>query len=124
MYNPPDGVDFLWESPTAYNWRRGDVKGANRIPVFQDCWRWGGHPSDTDSPWPRPPEVENDYFTNGNGMNRFCLDRHSGNINMLFLDMSVTKVPLKNLWKLKWSKEFDTTGFTGTWPEWMATLPE
>ena len=123
MYDPPDGVD-LWGQDATYQWRRGDVKGASQIPLFQDCWRWGGHPYDYSEPWARPPESEDDYYAYGNGMNRFCLDRHSGNTNMLFLDMSVNKVGLKQLWKLKWHNDFDTTGYQGTWPDWMRSFPE
>jgi prepilin-type N-terminal cleavage/methylation domain-containing protein/prepilin-type processing-associated H-X9-DG protein len=124
MYNPPDIVKDMWGHDTTYHWRRGDIRGASRIPIFQDCWRWGGHPYDYSEPWAIPPDTEDDYYAYGNGMNRFCLDRHNGNTNMLFLDMSVNKVGLKQLWKLKWNNDFDTAGFQGTWPEWMSSLPE
>lgn len=48
-------------------------------------------------------------------------------MNGLFLDWSVRKVGLKELWTLKWYKEFDTanewTRAGGVqpedWPEWM-----
>ena len=119
LYDCPD--DFLWGHDTTYHFRRGDVKGASRIPVFQDCWRWGGHPYSTDEPYPYPPDERKDYL---HGMNRFCLNRHSGNINTLFLDMSVSKVGLKRLWKLNWNNDFDTSGYQGDWPDWMISFPE
>jgi hypothetical protein len=59
--------------------------------------------------------------------NPFCINRHYGHINELFLDLSVSKVGLKELWKLKWHEDFDTNGpwtIAGCvkpedWPEWM-----
>ena len=55
------------------------------------------------------------------------INRHEGNLNALFIDWSVRKVGLKELWTLKWNKEFDTAGpWTKAggvkpedWPEWM-----
>ena len=38
------------------------------------------------------------------------MDRHSGNITGLFLDWSVRKVGLKELWMLKWHEDFNTAG--------------
>jgi len=119
--------DSWWGEPTEYNWRRGDIKGANHIPLFMDCWRWGGSPHDTDAPYENPPQSTIDYL---HGINRFCLDRHNGNINVLFVDMAVSKVGLKQLWKLKWSKDFDTNGpwteaggvTPGMWPDWMKSF--
>jgi prepilin-type processing-associated H-X9-DG protein len=60
-------------------------------------------------------------------MGRFCISRHDGYINALFLDFSVRKVGLKELWTLKWHRQYDTCG-TWTvcggisptdWPIWM-----
>lgn len=56
-----------------------------------------------------------------------CINRHNGHINSLFLDWSVRKVGLKELWTLKWNMQFDTankwTKAGGVqpedWPEWM-----
>ncbi len=60
-------------------------------------------------------------------MSRICIDRHNGGINMLLMDWSVRKVGLKELWTLKWHRQFDTAGpWTKAggvepedWPEWM-----
>jgi prepilin-type processing-associated H-X9-DG protein len=60
-------------------------------------------------------------------MGGFCMDRHSGHINGLFLDWSVRKVGLKELWMLKWHQDFNTAGPWTTaggmnpskWPPWM-----
>ena len=57
----------------------------------------------------------------------FCINRHNGHINVLFMDWSVRKVGLKELWTLKWDSDWDTAGpWTKAggvqpedWPEWM-----
>jgi prepilin-type N-terminal cleavage/methylation domain-containing protein/prepilin-type processing-associated H-X9-DG protein len=123
-----------WGNDTTGNWLRADVKGANRIPLFMDCWRWGGSPLDTDEPYTKPPQVFEDLRDADfiGSINRFCLDRHSGNINILFVDMAVSKVGLKQLWKVKWKKDFDVNGpWTKSggvtrekWPDWMKGLSE
>jgi prepilin-type processing-associated H-X9-DG protein len=38
------------------------------------------------------------------------INRHSGKINGLFLDWSVRRIGLKELWTLKWNKQFNTAG--------------
>lgn len=127
MYDYPGD---LWGRPEEWHWKKSDVKGASRIPVFLDCFRWGGHPRDIDNPFYNLPQTI-DEFTLGcitaDEMKRFCLNRHNKSVNSLFLDMSVRKVGLKDLWKLKWHKEFDTRGFTvvnpgARWPDWMSGM--
>ena len=57
----------------------------------------------------------------------FSINRHNGHINVLFLDWSVRKVGLKELWTLKWDSDWDTAGpWTKAggvqpedWPGWM-----
>jgi len=56
-----------------------------------------------------------------------CINRHDGGVNYLFLDWSVRKVGLKELWTLKWDPLFDTCGpWTRAggvrpedWPQWL-----
>jgi prepilin-type processing-associated H-X9-DG protein len=65
-------------------------------------------------------------------MRRICIDRHDGFINMAFLDWSVRKVGLKELWILKWHRTFDTAGpwtmhggvMPGDWPQWMKSFKD
>jgi prepilin-type processing-associated H-X9-DG protein len=62
----------------------------------------------------------------------FCINRHDGYINSLFLDWSVRRVGLKELWTLKWHNRFDTAGgWTRAggvkpedWPEWMRNFKD
>jgi prepilin-type N-terminal cleavage/methylation domain-containing protein/prepilin-type processing-associated H-X9-DG protein len=56
-----------------------------------------------------------------------AIDRHQGGINMLFGDGAIRKVGVKELWTLKWRKDFDMTGpwtkaggvLPEDWPQWM-----
>jgi prepilin-type N-terminal cleavage/methylation domain-containing protein/prepilin-type processing-associated H-X9-DG protein len=56
-----------------------------------------------------------------------CINRHNAGINSLFLDWSVRKVGLKELWTLKWWPEYNTQGpwtkaggvQPDQWPPWM-----
>ncbi|MHC4541713.1 MAG: hypothetical protein ACYS74_18355, partial [Planctomycetota bacterium] len=78
----------------------------------------------------QPPEYDGNVVVayNQNEMKRFCLNRHqNGTINGVFVDWSVRAIGLKELWKLKWHREFDTNGpwtiagrvQPSDWPEWM-----
>ena len=96
----------------------------NRPKLCDSVW-YDVYPYDTD----HPPEYPDDVAkTGGNGeMKRVCINRHTGFINGLLMDWSVRKVGLKELWTLKWHREFDTAGrWTKTggikpedWPQWM-----
>jgi len=56
-----------------------------------------------------------------------CINRHIGYANVLFMDWSSRKVGLKELWTLKWHRQYDTVGSWTTaggvvptdWPQWM-----
>ncbi len=104
-----------------------NVKGANKIPVFGDATWHDAWPRHTDQPAPHM-----DAFGIGNQgvsgeMNHFCIDRHNGFVNMLFMDWSIRSVGLKENWTLKWHRAFDTMGpFTRAggiqpedWPTWL-----
>jgi len=62
----------------------------------------------------------------------FCINRHNGHINVLFLDWSARKVGLKELWTLKWGSDWDTAGpWTKAggvqpedWPRWMRSFKD
>lgn len=125
--NDPEKDGILWGHDLNWHWKRSDVKNASQIPLFLDCWRWGGHPDDYDAPFgdDELPQTYNDFYDRtitSNEMRRFCLDRHNGRIGILYLDMSVERISLKRLWELKWHREFNTGGYTGTWPKWMQDM--
>jgi len=93
------------------------LKNTSNIPVLLDSkieWsilQWDDQ---------KPPATEEE------GTN-CCINRHDGGVNSLFVDWSVRKVGLKELWKLKWHDKFNTNGrytIAGgvqpeDWPEWM-----
>ncbi len=110
-------------------WKTVHVKQADRIPVFMDCYWYDVWPHRIDN----PPQNVNDVVGAGTDeMKRVCLDRHNGSINCAFLDWSIRKVDLKELWTLKWHRNFKTTGqwtkmggvTAEDWPEWMRQLKE
>ena len=95
------------------------LRGTAGIPVLLDCTGTGQMPSHVDS----PPQYEGHGF----GWRPFCINRHNAHVNGLFLDWSVRKIGLKELWTLKWRRKFDTAGrWTEAggvqpedWPRWM-----
>jgi len=99
-----------------------DIKNADIIPAVGDC----GYPRHTDAP---PAYMD---ALSGGQMARFCLNRHEGFINMVFLDWSVRKVGLKEQWTFKWHRNYDTNGSWTTaggvvpsdWPEWMKNFKD
>jgi prepilin-type N-terminal cleavage/methylation domain-containing protein/prepilin-type processing-associated H-X9-DG protein len=92
-------------------------RGRANIPVLLDATR----PEETFSGG--PPNREGAFGSSGT----FCINRHNGHVNGLFLDWSVRKIGLKELWTLEWSRQFDTAGrwtkaggaSSEDWPEWM-----
>jgi len=89
--------------------------------VVLDCALFASLPEAAD----QPPKVPDDFASGG--MRYFCINRHNGFVNALFMDGSVRKIGLKELWTLKWHRQFDTAG-TWTkaggirpedWPKWM-----
>lgn len=95
------------------------LKSRTKIPLLLDCTMPRGHPDNIFDPPRRPGQ--------GLDMAPFCINRHNEYINGLFLDWSVRKVGIKELWTLKWHQQFDTTNVwtkaggakPEDWPEWM-----
>jgi prepilin-type N-terminal cleavage/methylation domain-containing protein len=105
-----------------YCWRTPTVKGASYAPLLL-CSQW----KDT-QPYPTddPPEHENDMWTpNAEEVRRACIRRHDPyHVNVLFLDFSVDKRTIKQLWRLKWHKNWPPDYPLPVWPEWMADVPD
>jgi prepilin-type processing-associated H-X9-DG protein len=127
MCNPQASVSQLWgRSPISYHWRTANIKRANNVPVFTGGWWVDAWPRHTDEPaeyGDRTPVMG----PNNDEMQRVCVNRHQGAQNCLFADWSVRKLGLKQLWTLKWHREFDTAGpwtkadgvQPSDWLQWM-----
>jgi prepilin-type N-terminal cleavage/methylation domain-containing protein/prepilin-type processing-associated H-X9-DG protein len=111
--------DVVRISSPVTGWWSDSAAGAGRaaIPVMLDCAVWCPGAG-------RDPPPYQDALA---GWFETCINRHDGGINQVFLDWSVRKVGLKELWTLKWWKGFDTRGpWTKAggvqpedWPAWM-----
>ena len=100
------------------------IEGRADIPVLLDAT----------IPWVRvmtgvrPPYSEQGGVEIGN----FCMNRHNGFVNGLFLDWSARRVGLKELWTLYWYWEFDRAGpwtraggmTPERWPQWMRSFKD
>ena len=124
--NPQPGKTELWgHGPIENYWRTPNVMSAGNIPLFLDAMWVNAWPKLTDP----PPGWENwqEDKTSSNEIRCFCINRHTGFVNGLFMDWSVRKVGLKELWTLKWHRQFDTNGpwtraggvQPNDWPQWM-----
>ena len=106
VFNPAPGVTHIQDRLTVNNWRTPNTIGVSNTPLFADTmWRGGGpwH-------WLEPPESNGEWDGAEYEIGHFCIDRHghgAGKVNHLFLDFSVRTVGLKELWELKWHKNWN-----------------
>ncbi len=131
--NPPGDIVSTEGHLTRNNWRRVDVKGASKVPLLLDSQWVDGWPEDIDEPL----SVEDQNWRDCgdatlSNMRRFSVNRHDENVNTLLLDSSIKKTGIKELWKLKWHRSYNTNGVwtlnggvqPNSWPEWMAGFKE
>jgi len=123
---PPPGRTWYWRTyfQTKYAWNTITAGRASQVPLFLDCIYVDAFPLAGDTPLSFDPAGQRWNYPSwgdwdNNGMRLFCIDRHEGGINGVFLDLSARKIGLKELWKLKWHKDYDTSGYKGVWPQWM-----
>jgi len=124
-------------NPSDAFWQNADkVKQASNVPMFSDAtfggiWaRASGPPPDYADKFPQcllRYEYPGQFTSNANtAMYPVCINRHNRGINSVFVDQSVRKVRLKELWTLKWGPKFNTNGLwteanstKPQWPAWM-----
>jgi hypothetical protein len=91
-------------------------------------------------PTDEPLEHEQDLWEPGqNEMKRCCLKRHGKyHVNMLFMNWSVSRRTIKEIWRVKWHRNWDMSAPLpnpswnyddpslpdGQWPTWMVDIPE
>ncbi|MCK4294594.1 MAG: type II secretion system protein [Planctomycetes bacterium] len=131
IYKPMPGETQIQQRETKDNWKTKDVRGADKVPLFADTmWRGGGPFYEGGSPGSvriSPPEYDGQWVNFKSEMKHFCINRHDGFVNHLFLDWSARQVGLKELWTLKWHRTFPINGpwtraggcIPSDWPEWM-----
>jgi prepilin-type processing-associated H-X9-DG protein len=120
---PPAPITYQNGVPAEDGWRNlVSIPQGNTVPMFLEALRFDLWPLWTD------PPAENEFAAwTGNHMARCCINRHDGAVNCLFVDGSVRKVGLKELWTLRWYQSFNTAGWwtmaggvmPNDWPEWM-----
>jgi len=113
-------VEYFWGTTQ-------DVEGPDNVPVFGDATWHDAWPRQTDAPIMLPVDLGGGVMGTVGEIHMFTIDRHSGGVDLLFMDFSARKVGLKELWTLRWHRQFDTAGSwtraggvsSANWPEWM-----
>ena len=122
LYNAPSDIQGRRKD---WHWRTINPSGhdLHNIPMFMDMMWRGGGPHHGASNRFMPGNYNGDWQGAGNEMMHFAFDRHAGGIQGVFMDHSVRHVPIKQLWRLKWHRTFDTSRKM-SWPRWMSGYPE
>ncbi len=121
------GPHWEWENDDPNYWRTTHVKGASNVPVLVDSALPDTVIDNIVSGPPPDDAIPTTWRTVTTCWTSCCINRHDGFVNCLFMDWSVRKVGLKELWTLKWYPTFDTNGpWTKAggvrpedWPKWM-----
>ena len=121
---PVDNPNYEYFKPSGY-WKTPYVKGASNIPMFLGAGWLNGY-VDNDKTGEGPPSAPPfpgaiGYFGQ---MERYMMDRHDGFVGSSFLDFSARKVGMKELFKVKWHRMYDTNKWYEKqedvgWPEWL-----
>jgi prepilin-type N-terminal cleavage/methylation domain-containing protein len=105
-------------------WGTPSFKGAAYGPImFDGQWK----DMESEGPWDEPPEDEQDPWNSGpkHEMRRACIKRHGKyNVFGTFLDFSCRKKTIKEIWRVRWHKNWPANADLPVWPAWMADVPE
>jgi len=119
-------------------WGTINVSNRSTIPMFMDSMWRGGQPgydgNGDEITMPAAASKTNDWTDREHrgGIRQFAMPRHGagakGGTNVLFFDLSSRHVMIKEMWTLKWHRNFDTRGYTAVsgsnWPSWMVKYSE
>ncbi|MHC4119871.1 MAG: type II secretion system protein [Planctomycetota bacterium] len=106
-------------------WQTFPSKGAGNIPMLADSVFWWACRESVGE----PPQTQDTWTT---ASLPCCVNRHHGFVTGVFMDFSSRRVGLKELWTLKWHRNFDTAGpwtkaggvQPSSWPQWMRNFKE
>jgi prepilin-type N-terminal cleavage/methylation domain-containing protein len=126
-HNPLDvGVPGTYNTSSTwrdYYWRKiSAAKSPSTVPLMGDGMWDGANPLDTDQPATTRGTQTSNNAVGSPGLSVYCLDRHNGGPNWVFMDAGARKVGMKELWRLKWNTRWVT--HTPTWPDWMHNYPD
>ncbi len=101
-------------------WQTIPTQGAANIPLLLDSVLWWSCRS-----FDAKPPAREDVWTDSELP--CCMNRHDGFVCGIFMDWSVRKVGVKELWSLKWHREYDIRATwtkaggvrPDAWPAWM-----
>jgi prepilin-type processing-associated H-X9-DG protein len=120
IYNPPREVtEDPFGLPTSNCWRHINVRSADKIPLLLDSMWIDAWPDTTNDPPPHDGDFNGSISNGSRQIGMFCISRHDGTVNGAFVDFSVRKIGLKELWKLKWHRNSKLNATTPEWPDWM-----
>jgi prepilin-type N-terminal cleavage/methylation domain-containing protein/prepilin-type processing-associated H-X9-DG protein len=129
LYYPDDyfygsyGINsWVYNRGGAQRWKRRPLKRSQNIPMLLDCYWTEGYPEHSDQP-PEAP-IYGEFGDSDNHMKRFSVNRHVGRTNVLYMDCSVQLISLKQLWRLRWHREWRISAYLPTWPLWMDSLDD
>jgi prepilin-type N-terminal cleavage/methylation domain-containing protein len=118
--NPPlDRTEYLG-IPCANAVRTTFAKNAYMIPMVYDSV-FSCTATQMNDLAPSNTEHEMDLYNAWwyfHDMKLMCIDRHKGGINAAFVDMDVRHVGIKELWLLKWHKNWKKCQPPNAWPTW------
>jgi prepilin-type N-terminal cleavage/methylation domain-containing protein len=115
----------LFNNVSHWFWTTADIKGASKVPLQFDCVFAYTHPHHDQEPPRHDDAVDSD-------MSRACINRHPAGLHSSFADGAVRKVDLKELWTLRWHRQFDTANvwtkaggaLPEDWPQWMRSFKD
>ena len=108
-----------WGAPGPKEWfwgRLDKVSAPYQVPLFADS-RWV-------DVWPHHTDAPGDQEWGGSGSSGYMptvtLTRHGSKTNVVYMDGSGAGVDIKELWNLKWHREFRVGHRDNyNWPAWM-----
>jgi prepilin-type N-terminal cleavage/methylation domain-containing protein/prepilin-type processing-associated H-X9-DG protein len=130
--------EWLADVPAGAGWwglkndnaiRKLTVEGAYNIPLVGDSVFVDTAVTHGDAA-PSNKEHEEDKYDadwDTDAMKFYCIDRHKGGINMVFVDMHARHVGLRELWNFRWHKNFKMglgPSASNAWPKWLLKYKE